>query len=46
MVDMCGYNPSLTLEHKSHDDKPPIPGTGLFPNFGLGKKKTTKEGGE
>lgn len=46
MVDMCGYNPSLTLEHKSHDDKPPIPGTGLLPNFGLGKRKTTKESGE
>lgn len=30
MVEMCGYNPSLTLENKSHDDKPPIPGDGIF----------------
>lgn len=30
MVEMCGYNPSLTLENKSHDDKPPIPGNNIF----------------
>jgi hypothetical protein len=23
IVDMCGYNPSMTLENKSHDEKPP-----------------------
>ncbi|HMJ68167.1 MAG TPA: hypothetical protein VK508_04705 [Cyclobacteriaceae bacterium] len=39
MVEMCGYNPSLTLEHKSHDEKPPIPGSDLLMNFGLGKSK-------
>jgi uncharacterized coiled-coil protein SlyX len=27
MVEMCGYNPSMTLENKSHDDKPPIIGS-------------------
>ena len=43
MVDMCGYNPSLTLEHKSHDDKPPIPGTDLLKNLRPNKKKTTTE---
>lgn len=42
MVDMCGYNPSLTLEHKSHDDKPPIPGTDLLRNL-RPKKKTNME---
>lgn len=43
MVEMCGYNPSLTLEHKSHEEKPPIPGSGLLPSFGIGKKATEKE---
>lgn len=38
MVEMCGYNPSLTLEHKSHDDKPPLPGATLLERFN-GKKK-------
>lgn len=33
LVEMCGYNPSLTLEHKSHDEKPPIPGEGIFKRF-------------
>jgi len=30
MVDMCGYNPSITLEHKSHNDKPPITWQTIF----------------
>jgi cell division protein FtsB len=25
MVDMCAFNPSGTLENKTHDDRPPIP---------------------
>lgn len=39
MVEMCGYNPSLTLEHKSHDDKPPIPGSHLIKNIIASKSK-------
>lgn len=30
MVEMCGYNPSHTLEYRSHNDKPPIPGNGIL----------------
>lgn len=40
MVEMCGYNPSLTLEHKSHDDKPPIPGNNLLKRFTKSKLKS------
>jgi hypothetical protein len=40
MVEMCGYNPSLTLEHKSHEDKPPIPGASILK--GLTGAKTEK----
>jgi len=40
MVEMCGYNPSLTLEHKSHEEKPPIPGTSLL-NWPKRKKQVT-----
>lgn len=43
MVEMCGFNPSLTLENKSHDDKPPLPGSDLLQNmkFNIGSKKET-----
>lgn len=30
MVEMCGYNPSLTLEHKSHEEKGPISGSSIW----------------
>lgn len=43
MVEMCGYNPSLTLEHKSHDDKPPIPGTNFFKRFKGNKSNPEKD---
>jgi hypothetical protein len=42
MVDMCGYNPSLTLEHKSHDDKPPIPGTDFLKSIRPKKKQASE----
>jgi len=42
MVEMCGFNPSLTLEHKSHAEKPPIPGNGIW-NRLFGKSKSEAE---
>ncbi len=39
MVEMCGYNPSMTLEHKSHEEKPPFPGSGIINGLTPSKKK-------
>ncbi len=41
MVTMCGYNPSLTLEHKSHEEKPPFPGADILNKF-TGSKTAKK----
>lgn len=42
MVEMCGYNPSLTLENKSHEDKPPMMGDFLKSLKGLAGKSKSK----
>lgn len=43
MIEMCGYNPSLTLENKSHDEKPPIISNQLFKGLLRNKKPITEE---
>lgn len=43
MVQMCGYNPSITLEHKSHEEKPPIPGGALLDQFKTNKTIQAEE---
>lgn len=43
MVEMCGYNPSLTLEHKSQEDKLPMPGSGFLKRFAESKKSKEQD---
>ncbi len=40
MVTMCGYNPSVTLENRSHEEKPPLPGSDIVKKV-LGKGNGT-----
>lgn len=40
MIEMCGYNPSLTLENKSHEEKPPIIGNQIFKGLLRTNKKS------